>query len=269
MSESTALARLLDSAKNAPAMFSLAGKSALVVGGNKGIGQAMALAMAAAGADVAVAGRGPAGLADTADAVTSLGRKGRSYAADATNEEAVEKLVADVVRDAGGVDILVNSQGLSHLQPAAEFDMTAWEKVMNVNLKSLVLCCKHVGKHMLTRGGGKIINVSSVRAFQGRAADLAYAPSKGAVNQLTRSLAIEWGSKGINVNAIAPCFIRTEMTETLLSDPKTRDWVLSRIPMKRTGELPDMFGPVIFLASDASRFINGHVIPADGGWLSA
>ncbi len=263
------LEQLATDARNAPSMFSLAGRTALVVGGNKGIGQAMALALAAAGADVCIAGRGPSGLNETADALAGLGRRSRAYAVDATNEEAVERLVADMERDFGAIDILVNSQGTVHLQPAVEFDMTAWENVINVNLKSLVLACKHVGKRMLERGRGKIINVSSVRSFQGRAADLAYAPSKGAVNQLTRCLAIEWGARGINVNAVAPCFVRTGLNAEYFDVPERLAWVLSRIPLGRTGELRDMFGPVLFLASDASGFVNGHTLPIDGGWLSA
>jgi NAD(P)-dependent dehydrogenase (short-subunit alcohol dehydrogenase family) len=122
---------------------------------------------------------------------------------------------------------------------------------------------------MLERSYGKIINVSSVRGFQGRAQDLAYAPSKGAVNQLTRSLAIEWGPRGVNVNGIAPVFTLTKISEEYIRDPAKRDWVLGRIPMDRLGRLEDLMGPVVFLASDASGFVNGHVLPVDGGWLSA
>jgi 2-deoxy-D-gluconate 3-dehydrogenase len=140
---------------------------------------------------------------------------------------------------------------------------------MDVNLKSIFLCCKHAGRIMLKQGKGKIINISSVRSFQGRAEDLAYAPSKGAVNQLTRSLAIEWGAKGVNVNAIAPVFTLTAINRELLQDPEKTAWVLSRIPMKRLGELDDLFGPVVFLASEASNFVNGHILIVDGGWLAA
>ncbi len=147
--------------------------------------------------------------------------------------------------------------------------MAEWQRVMDVNLKSVVLMCKHVGRVMLQQGKGKIINISSVRGFQGRAEDLAYAPSKGAVNQLTRSLAIEWGPRGINVNGIAPVFTLTAINRTLLADPKKKEWVLSRIPMKRLGEIEDLFGPVVFLASEASNFVNGHTLPVDGGWLGA
>jgi 2-deoxy-D-gluconate 3-dehydrogenase len=169
----------------------------------------------------------------------------------------------------GQIDILVNSQGIVELQPTTELDIDAWQRVIDVNLKSLVLCCKHVGRVMLDQGKGKIINISSVRGFQGRAEDVAYAPSKGAVNQLTHSLAIEWGVKGINVNAIAPVFTRTAMAASFLDDPAKREWVLGRIPMDRVGELDDLFGPVVFLASEASGFVNGHVLPVDGGWLAS
>ena len=249
--------------------FRLDGKAALVVGGNKGLGQAMALALAAAGADVCVVARGPAGLKETAAAVSTLGRKGTSIAADVSDEDQVEHMVAKMVETYGRIDILVNSQGMVHLQPTTEFDTEAWQRVIDVNLKSLFLCCKHVGRVMLAQDKGKIINISSVRGFQGRAMDPAYAPSKGAVNQLTHSLAIEWGPKGINVNAIAPVFTRTAMAAPIIDDPATRDWVLSRIPMKRTGELDDLFGPVVFLASESSNFVNGHVLVVDGGWIAA
>jgi 2-deoxy-D-gluconate 3-dehydrogenase len=249
--------------------FRLDGKVALVVGGNKGLGQAMALALAAAGADVAVAARGPGGLQETAEAIRGLGRVGVSMSVDATQEDHVQRMVASVVETYGRIDILVNSQGIVHLQPSEEFDTEAWQRVMDVNIKSLVLCCKHVGRVMLAQGKGKIINISSVRGFQGRIGDLAYAPSKGAVNQLTHSLAIEWGPRGINVNAIAPAFTLTDMSRPSLENPVTREWVLSRIPMKRTGELEDFFGPVVFLASDASSFVNGHVLMVDGGWMAA
>jgi 2-deoxy-D-gluconate 3-dehydrogenase len=184
-------------------------------------------------------------------------------------EKQVEALTAFMVKTYGGIDILINSQGTVHLQPAAEFDIDTWQRVMDVNVRSMVLTCKHAGRIMLEKKKGKIINISSVRAFQGRAGDLAYAPSKGAVNQLTRSLAIEWGPLGINVNGIAPVFTLTAISAAMLNDPVKRDWVLGRIPMKRLGEPEDVFGPAIFLASEASNFVNGHTLPVDGGWLGA
>ncbi len=249
--------------------FRLDGKVALVVGGNKGLGQAMALALAAAGADVCIASRGPDGHGETAEAIVQLGHKGKSIAVDVTREDQVSEMVADMLRSFGRIDILVNSQGMVHLQPIAQFDTEAWQKVIDVNLKSVFLCCKHVGQVMLNQGKGKIINVSSVRGFQGRLEDAAYAPSKGAVNQLTRSLAIEWGPKGINVNTLAPVFTLTAISEPFLKDRAKSEWVLGRIPMKRFGQLDDLFGPIVFLASEASNFVNGHVLLVDGGWIAA
>ena len=193
--------------------FRLDGKVALVVGGNKGLGQAMALALAAAGADVAVAARGPAGLQETADAICGLGRKGMSLSIDATQEDQVQSMVAKYGRDLWSHRLSWSiARGSCTCSRATEFDTETWQRVMDVNIKSLVLCCKHVGRVMLAQGKGKIINISSVRGFQGRIGDLAYAPSKGAVNQLTHSLAIEWGPRGINVNAIAPAFTLTDMS---------------------------------------------------------
>ncbi len=236
-------------------LFDLSGRNALVVGGGTGLGQAMALALAGAGANVCVAGLATPELHDTAAAMATLGRVGTSIAVDATDEAEVERLLQEFGDRLGPIDVLVNSQGAVHLQEAAEFDMDAWQRVIDV------------------KGRGKIINISSVRGFQGRAQDLAYAPSKGAVNQLTRSLAIEWGPRGVNVNGIAPVFTLTAINRTLLADPKNDpkklEWVMSRIPMKRLGNLDDLFGPVVFLASDASNFVNGHVLPVDGGWLGA
>lgn len=263
------LTKVTTQAQSVLQRFDLQGKAAVVVGGNKGLGQAMALALASAGADVCVAARGPEGLQETAEAINSFGRNGKSLSIDATSEEQVEAMTSQLLEWYGKIDILVNSQGTVHLEDAEAFSTEQWSTVIDVNLKSLFFTCKHVGKIMLQQGKGKIINISSVRGFQGRARDLAYAPSKGAVNQLTKSLAIEWGPKGINVNGIAPVFTKTAISEAILNDETILNWVLGRIPMKRLGELEDLFGPVIFMASDASNFVNGHTLPVDGGWLSA
>ena len=263
------LNEIAEKARSTPSLFDLSDQVALVVGGTRGLGQAMALALAAAGADVCIVGRGPEGLSETVEAIGALGRQGSHIAADVTDESQVQAVVDETVARHGRIDILLNSQGAVHLDPTTSFDTRVWQRIVDVNLKSVFLCCKHVGATMLERGSGKIINVSSVRGFQGRAQDPAYAPTKGAVNQLTRSLAIEWGSKGINVNGIAPVFTRTAMSEQYFEDPTRLSWVLSRIPMKRVGELEDLFGPVVFLASAASDFVNGHTILVDGGWVAA
>jgi 2-deoxy-D-gluconate 3-dehydrogenase len=265
----TDLEKLTEQAGSTLERFRLDRKTALVVGGNKGLGQAMALALAAAGADVGIASRGPEGHGETVEAIAKLGRKGKSIAVDVTREDQVREMVTHMLDSFGRIDVLVNSQGAVHLQPIAEFDTEAWQKVIDVNLKSVFLCCKHVGQVMLNQGKGKIVNVSSVRGFQGRLEDAAYAPSKGAVNQLTRSLAIEWGPRGINVNTLAPVFTLTAISESFLRDRAKSEWVLSRIPMKRFGQLDDLFGPIVFLASEASNFVNGHVLLVDGGWIAA
>jgi NAD(P)-dependent dehydrogenase (short-subunit alcohol dehydrogenase family) len=263
------LEQLGQEAAGAPNLFRLDDKIALVVGGSSGLGQAMSLAMAAAGADLCIAGLGPTGLQETVDAIEALGRRGISYDVDATQEDQVEEMVQYVMDAYGRIDILVNSQGIVYLAPAIEFELEKWQQVIDVNLKSVFLCCKHVGRVMLEQGNGKIINMSSVRGFQARAEDMAYAPSKGGINQLTRSLAIEWGARGINVNGLAPTFIRTPLSASALDDPERRAWVLSRLPIGRVGERRDLFGPILFLASDASDMINGHILPVEGGWLVA
>jgi len=263
------LGRIQEAASEALNRFRLDGKVALVVGGTRGIGAAMALGLADAGADVCVASRGPAGLQEVAAAITALGRQGTSFALDATDEAQVERLVAFMLKTYGRIDVLINCQGAVALQPTVDLDLEPWQRVMDVNVKSLVLTCKHVGRVMLQQGKGSIINVSSVRGFQGRAEDVAYAPSKAAVNNLTHSLAIEWGTRGIRVNGIAPAFTRTALAAPFLDDPANREWVLGRIPMKRVGELVDFMGPAIFLASDASSFVNGHILMVDGGWMAA
>jgi NAD(P)-dependent dehydrogenase (short-subunit alcohol dehydrogenase family) len=258
-----------DKIEGVRSLFDVTDRTAIITGGSRGLGRGMGLALAAAGADVAVVSRNQKDLQAVADEIQRLGRRGLATQADVTDEKQVERMVADVLKEFRRIDILINSAGTVLLRPTIEYPLDAWQSVMDVNLRGTFLCCKHVGKVMLDQGGGKIINVSSVRGLQGRANDPSYPASKGAVNMLTKSLAIEWARDNITVNAIAPTFIRTSINASLLDDRKVHDWVLSRIPMGRTGEIWDLFGTVIFLASRASDFITGQIIYADGGWTAA
>jgi NAD(P)-dependent dehydrogenase (short-subunit alcohol dehydrogenase family) len=178
-------------------------------------------------------------------------------------------MVQRVLDEFGRIDILVNSAGIVSLKPTIEFPLEEWRRIIQVNLEGTFLCCKEVAKAMLPQRRGKMINMSSVRGHQGRANDPAYPASKGAVNLLTKSLAIEWAQQGITVNAIAPTFIRTDLNASMLDDRPTREWVLSRIPMGRVGQIWDLFGAAVFLASPASDFITGQTLYVDGGWTAA
>jgi len=252
-----------------PTLFSLSDRVAVVTGGSRGLGRGIALALAAAGADIAPLSRTAADVESVAGEIRSLGRRAMAVTADVTEEGSVQAAVKRVLDEFGRIDILVNSAGIVSIKPTVDFPVEEWQRIIDVNLRGTFLCCKEVGKVMLSQGRGKIINMSSVRGLQGRANDPAYPASKGAVNLLTKSLAIEWAREGINVNAIAPTFIRTDLNAFLLDDPATRDWVLSRIPKGRVGEIPDIFGLAVFLASPASDFITGQTIYLDGGWTAA
>ena len=249
--------------------FALTDQVAIVTGGSRGLGRGIALALAAAGAHVVPVSRTEADLLVVADEIRALGRRCLPVAADVTVETRVQEMVQRVVDEFGRIDILVNSAGIVIIKPTPEFPVAEWERVIRVNLEGTFLCCKEVGKVMLQQERGKIVNISSVRGLQGRANDPAYPASKGAVNLLTKSLAIEWAQKGITVNALAPTFIRTDLNAFLLNDPATREWVLGRIPMGRVGQIWDLFGAAIFLASAASDFITGHILYVDGGWTAA
>lgn len=249
--------------------FALTDQVAIVTGGSRGLGRGIALALAAAGAHVVPVSRTEADLLVVADEIRALGRRCLPVAADVTVETRVQEMVQRVVDEFGRIDILVNSAGIVIIKPTPEFPVAVWERVIRVNLEGTFLCCKEVGKVMLQQERGKIVNISSVRGLQGRANDPAYPASKGAVNLLTKSLAIEWAQKGITVNALAPTFIRTDLNAFLLNDPATREWVLGRIPMGRVGQIWDLFGAAIFLASAASDFVTGHILYVDGGWTAA
>jgi 2-deoxy-D-gluconate 3-dehydrogenase len=246
--------------------FSLTGKVALVTGASRGLGAGMALGLAAAGADVVLHASTLA--ADTAAAVERLGRRAATLAADFSDPAAPARLAADALAVFGRVDILVNNAGIIHRRPAEEHSDEFWDAVIEVNLSSVFRLSRAIGVHMLERGSGKIINVASLLSFQGGVTVPGYAAAKGGVAQLTKALANEWASRGINVNAIAPGYMITDNTVLLRADEIRTRQIGERIPAGRWGTPADLAGAVVFLASGASDYVHGHVLAVDGGWLA-
>jgi 2-dehydro-3-deoxy-D-gluconate 5-dehydrogenase len=246
--------------------FDLAGKVALVTGANTGIGQAIALALAAAGADVALAGRTPA--AETADVVRELGRRAAIIDADLSSAAPVAEVVNNAAAAFGTLDILINNAGTIRRADAVDFSEADWDAVVDTNLKSLFFLCQAAGRRMIAQGRGKIVNIASMLSFQGGIRVPAYTASKSAVAGLTRALANEWAAKGVNVNAIAPGYIATNNTAALQADQTRNRQILERIPAGRWGVPADIGGAAVFLASTASDYVNGHILAVDGGWLA-
>ena len=246
--------------------FRLDGQKALVTGASRGIGAAIALALAEAGADVACHGNSNAPN-ETADKVRALGRQALAIQGDLGKRETAAALVDEAVSKFERIDILVNNAGTIRRAPAVDFSEADWDAVIDVNLRSLFRLCQLAGRGMLERGRGKIVNIASLLSFQGGITVPAYAASKGAVAQLTKALSNEWASKGVNVNAIAPGYIRTDNTAALQADPTRSRQILERIPAGRWGEVSDLTGAAVFLASPASNYVNGHLLVVDGGWL--
>lgn len=248
--------------------FKLNGKTALVTGCRRGIGKAMALALAEAGADIVGVS---ASLEDGGSAiereVTALGRKFRGYACDFGDRKALYHFIAQVKADAPVIDILVNNAGTILRKPAAEHPDEFWDRILEVNLNSQFVLSREIGKEMVKRGAGKIIFTASLLTFQGGITVPGYAAAKGGIGQLTKALANEWAGSGVQVNAIAPGYIATDNTEALRSDPVRNPTILSRIPAGRWGSPDDFKGAVVFLASSASDYVSGTVLTVDGGWM--
>ncbi|UDF05493.1 2-dehydro-3-deoxy-D-gluconate 5-dehydrogenase KduD [Asticcacaulis sp. AND118] len=251
---------------SAASMFDLSGKTVLITGANRGLGQGMALALAEAGADICAVGS--SGADATAEKVAALGRRFHFIRADLTSIAPVGDIVAETLKVMGGLDVLVNNAGSIRRGDVTAFSEEDWDAVMNLNLKTLFFMCQAAGRHMIAQGHGKIINTASLLSFQGGIRVPSYTASKSGVAGITRLLANEWAAKGINVNAIAPGYMATELTEGLQSDPERAKAILDRIPASRWGTPEDLGGATVFLASRVSNYVNGVIIPVDGGWLA-
>jgi len=247
--------------------FGLEGKVALVTGANTGLGQGMALALAAAGADIALVGRSHP--AETLAGIEAAGRRSHFVKADLSSAEGVADIVAAVVEALGNLDILVNNAGIIQRNDAIDFTVEEWDSVMDTNLRTLFFLSQAAARQMIAVGcGGKIINIASMLSFQGGIRVPSYTASKSGVMGLTKILANEWAPHGINVNAIAPGYFATNNTAALRADGKRNTEILSRIPAGRWGEPSDLGGAAVFLASPASDYVQGITLPVDGGWLA-
>lgn len=248
--------------------FRLDDKVALVTGAGRGLGQAMSVALAEAGADIA--GLGSGSLENTATRVRALGRRFLSLKVNLLEAQAKDfnEVVARVVAELGGLDILVNNAGIIRRTPVLEFSERDWDDVIQVNLKAVFLLSQAAGRVMVEHGKGKIINVASVLSFQGGIRVPAYTASKSGVAGITRLMANELAAKGLNINAIAPGYMTTDNTAQLRADADRAPSILARIPAGRWGEPADLMGAVVFLASPASDYVNGTILPVDGGWLT-
>jgi 2-deoxy-D-gluconate 3-dehydrogenase len=246
--------------------FRLDGKVALVTGASTGLGAAIAIALAEAGADVACHGNTHAPDASCA-AVIKAGRKTFALTGDLGDSKTPARLIGGALEQFGRLDILVNNAGTIRRAPATEYSEEDWATVIEVNLSSVFRMAQLAGRHMIERGGGKILNIASLLSFQGGITVPAYAASKGGVAQLTKALANEWAAKNINVNAIAPGYMRTDNTKALQENETRNRQILERIPAARWGEPSDLGGAAVFLCSSASDYVNGHVMVVDGGWM--
>ena len=246
--------------------FDLSGKVALVTGGSRGLGQGIAHALAQSGADIAVAGM--ATPTETEALVRGAGRRFVSISADLGSIAPVDRIVAETIAGAGRLDILVNNAGIIRRADAVDFTEKDWDDVIDVNLKSAFFLAQAAGRVMIAQGAGKIINIASMLSFQGGIRVPSYAASKSGIAGITRLLACEWAGKGVNVNAIAPGYMATDNTEQLRADPQRSRDILARIPAGRWGESADIGGAAVFLASAASDYMHGAIIPVDGGWLA-
>lgn len=246
-------------------LFDLSGRLALVTGASRGIGLALARGLAEHGARVVVNGRDPERAATAAAALAGEGFEAHGVPFDVTDPDAVERAVAEVEARLGAIDVLVNNAGIQHRAPLEEFPPERWDALFDLNVRAVFLVAQAVARRMIPRGRGRIVNIASAQAELARPAIAPYAATKGAVRNLTRGMCADWARHGIAVNAIAPGYFRTELNRDLWSDPAFADWLAGRTPAGRWGELDELVGAAVFLASDAASFVNGHTLFVDGG----
>jgi 2-dehydro-3-deoxy-D-gluconate 5-dehydrogenase len=249
-------------------LFRLNGKNALITGSRTGLGKAIALALAEAGANVVVHGSKQDGLDEVCHAARAFGVKAAGVVADLADPQSPDRLFHSALEPFGAIDILINNAGMLRRSPAVDYPMSDWNEVLQVDLTAVFRLAQLAGKHMIGRGGGKIVNIASALSFQGGILVPAYAAAKGGVAQLTKALANEWASKRVNVNAIAPGYMETDVTSALRADPVRSRQIMERIPAGRWGVPADLAGATIFLSSQASDYVHGTLLIVDGGWLS-
>lgn len=252
---------------NSNQLFALTGKKALVTGCSRGIGQAMAIGLAEAGADIIGVSNSLKPGSETEKAVLAMGRKFWPCSADFGNREALYEFINQVKAEHEQVDILINNAGTILRTPIAQHSDEDWDKVLSINLDAQFIITREFGKEMLKRGSGKIVFTCSLLSFQGGITVPGYAASKGALASLVKAFANEWAAKGVNVNGIAPGYISTDNTEALRNDAERSKTILGRIPAGRWGEPEDFKGPVVFLCSNASAYVHGTILLVDGGWM--
>ena len=249
-------------------LFSLEGRVAVVTGAGRGLGRTMAVALAAAGADVVVSSRTPAEIASVRDEIRGMGRRSEAFTADVTNESDCDRLMAGTCASLGRMDILVNNAGINIRKPVLELSLAEYRQVLATNLEGYFLCARAAGSRFVAQGHGKVINVSSIMGSVALPNQSAYASAKGGVEQLTKALALEWAPLGVQVNAIAPTYFETELTRPLFEDAERKAFISGRTPMGRWGQPHELAGAVIFLASRASDYVTGHTLVVDGGWTA-
>jgi NAD(P)-dependent dehydrogenase (short-subunit alcohol dehydrogenase family) len=251
-------------------MFDLTGRTAFVTGASRGIGRVIAVALAQAGADVALAARSEEGLQETAAEVTTLGRKAFVLPLDVTRQDDVNATVAKAIDLLGHIDVVVNNAGGSNfIVPFLDLRISGWEKILKLNLDSTIYVCQAVGRHMTERGSGSVINVASAAGLTASPGVIPYGAAKAAVVSVTRTLAVEWAPSNIRVNALCPGWTATDLNRGLWDTPDGGAAIVASVPMRRWARAEEMAGPAVFLASDASSFMTGQVLIVDGGQLAA